>query len=153
MEVFRRCLLSARCIIYLTSVSQQLIDEWDQSDLEQRQAAAGRGALERPPIKHLVFFTTFTSFGTFPFSVKLNDSKVLVLSTNVTIGKHVGTQGEGKAKERLLSSAYLGFWSQTACQQTLLSHFHLCSRSLCVSIVRQQRRQGQLFVLTDKTEN
>lgn len=114
---------------------------------------AGRGALERLPIKQLFFFTTFTSFGAFGFSVKLNDSKVLVLSTNVTIVIRVGSHGGGKAKGRLLSSVYLGFWSQTACQQTLLSHFHLCSRSLCVSIVQQQRRRGQLFVLTDKTEN
>lgn len=100
-----------------------------------------------------LYCTTFTSFGTFRFCVKLKDSKVLVLSTNMTIVVHVGNHGEGKAKGRLLSSVYLGFWSQAACRQTLLSHFHLCSRSLCVSIVKQQRRQGQLFVLTDKTEN
>lgn len=148
-------MLSARCIIYLTSVSQQLRDERDRSDPEHRSTL--QQDVEPWSGRHqtfiFIYHTTFTPFRTFPVSVKFNDSKVLVWSTDVTIEKDVGSHGEGKAKERLLSSVYLGFWSQTACQQTLLSHFHPCSRSLCVSIVRQQRRQGQLFVLTDKTEN
>lgn len=91
-------MLSARCIIYLTSVSQQLRDERDRSDPEHRSTLQQDGEPWSGRHQTFIFLyhTTFTPFRSFPVSVKFNDSKVLVSSTDVTIVKHERGEGQGE---------------------------------------------------------
>lgn len=92
-----------------------------------------------------LYYTMFTSFGTFGLQ-----GSCLVYKRDNSAECWQPQGGEGRRKTLIIPLS--GILDQTARQQTLLSLFHLCSRSLCVCIVKQ-RRQGQLFVLTDKTEN